>query len=62
MTIENIERIQTKLDSLTKKWRFVFIFIFIQFIPPFVSGEYDVSKTGELFGYILENAVIYSLE
>ncbi len=62
MTRENIERTQKKLETMTKKWWFFLLFLFIQFIPPFVSKGYDVSKTGEIIGNILNNAVISSLD
>ncbi len=62
MTRENVERIQKKLTTMTKKWWFFLLFLFIQFIPPFVSKGYDVSKTGEIIGNILNNAVISSLD
>ena len=62
MTRENVEPSPKKLEMMTKKWWFFLLFLFIQFIPPFVSKGYDISKTGEIIGNILDNAVISSLD
>lgn len=61
MNKNNLERIQIKLESITKKWWFYLIFIFIQFIiPPYTSKSYGWSEIGLITGEILSNAIVYS--
>ena len=62
MNEEDIEKVQEKLESSTRKWWFYLLFVLIQFIPSFTSKGYDPWQTGEVIGIILQNAVISSLE
>jgi len=52
-------KIQGILESKTRKWWFLLVFILIGTLtPPIVTKGYDPSKTGEIILYILENALI----
>ena len=62
MNEKNIEKIQKKLELITRKWWFFLIFILIQFIiPPYTSKGVDWSEIGLITGEILSNAIVYSL-
>lgn len=59
MKKENLEKIQGTLESITRKWWFLVLFILIGTItPPFVTKGFDLSKTGEIISYILQNSLI----
>jgi len=59
MRKENFEKIQEKLELVTRKWWFLLLFILIgTATPPIVTKGYDPSKTGEIIGYILTNSLI----
>ena len=62
MNEEDIEKVQEKLESATRKWWFYLLFVLIQCIPSFTSKGYDPWRTGEVIGIILQNAIISSLE
>jgi len=56
---ENLEKIQGILESTTRKWWFLVLFILIGTVtPPIVRKGFDPSKTGEIISYILRNAFI----
>ena len=56
---EDLERIQGKLESITRKWWFLIIFILIGTItPPIVTKGYDPSEIGKIIMYILTNSLI----
>ena len=61
MNINNLDRIQTKLELITRRWWFYFIFILVQFfIPSYTSKGFDWSETGLITEEILSNAIVYS--
>ena len=62
MKAKDIEKVQKKLESATRKWWFYLIFVLIQCIPSFTSKEYNPWETGKVIGVILQNAVISSFE
>jgi len=59
MKEENIEKIQRKLESITRKWWFFLIFILIQFIPPYTSKAIPLSEIGRGTREILSNAIVF---
>jgi hypothetical protein len=60
MKQENLEKIQRKLELITRKWWFYLIFVLIQFIPPYASKGFNWSEIGLITGEILSNAIVYS--
>ncbi len=56
---EKLEKIQEKLESITRRWWFLLIFILLGMItPPIVTGGFDSSKIGEIITYILRNSLL----
>lgn len=60
MNIKNLEEVQTKLETLTKKWWFFLLFILIQFIPTYTSKGYGWSESGAVVEEILSNAIVFN--
>lgn len=60
MSVENLEKIQTKLELITRKWWFFLIFILIQFIPPYASKGFEVAETGKFIGEVLSHSLVYN--
>lgn len=59
MRKENFEKIQEKLELVTRKWWFLLFFIlFGTIVPPFVTKGFDPSKIGEIIPYLLSHALI----
>lgn len=59
MRKENFEKIQEKLELVTRKWWFLLLFILIGTVtPPIVTKGFDPSKIGKIIMYILRNALI----
>jgi hypothetical protein len=57
-----LERIQGRLELITRRWWFLTLFILIGTVtPPIVTKGYDPSKTGDIIMYILTNSSINSL-
>ncbi|GAI10671.1 unnamed protein product, partial [marine sediment metagenome] len=46
MFVKDLEKIQTKLELITRKWWFFLFFILMQFIPPYASKGFEVAETG----------------
>ncbi len=61
MCKENYEKIQARLESLTKRWWFILIFIFISFLPPYTSKGYEYAEIGNVIRDILGNSLLVSL-
>ena len=61
MSVENLEKMQTKLELITRKWWFFLFFILIQFIPPYASKGFEVAETGEFIGEVLSHSLVYNL-
>ena len=53
--MENTQRI---LESVTRKWWFILLFILLQFIPAYASKGFDPSKMGEIIGYVLGHSIM----
>jgi len=60
MNQENLEKIQRKLELITREWWFFLIFLFIQFIPTYTSKGYEWAETGKVVGEILSHAIVFS--
>ncbi|HAJ32576.1 MAG TPA: hypothetical protein DCK79_04300 [Candidatus Atribacteria bacterium] len=60
MSVENLEKIQTKLELITRKWWFFLIFILIQFIPPYASKGFEISEIGVVTGEVLSHSLVYN--
>lgn len=62
MKKENLEKIQEKLELITRKWWFLFFFILCgTMVPPIVTKGFDPSKIGEIIQHILRSALITGL-
>lgn len=56
-----LEKVQRTLESVTRKWWFLVLFILISpLIPPVISKGIDLSKTGEVVGYVLRHTFFTS--
>jgi hypothetical protein len=60
MSVENLEKIQTKLELITRKWWFFLIFILIQFIPPYASKGFEAAEMGKFIGEVLSHSLVYN--
>ena len=61
MRKENFERIQEKLELITRRWWFLLLFIlFGTILPPIVTKGFGPSKSGEIIPYLLSHALIKS--
>ncbi|VVB62260.1 Uncharacterised protein [uncultured archaeon] len=61
MNLKNLDKIQTKLESITRKWWLFLLIIITQFIPLYTSKGVDLTKIGELTSAILgKDGLIYS--
>jgi len=61
MSVKNLEKMQIKLELITRKWWFFLIFILIQFIPPYASKGFEVAETGKFIGEVLSHSLVYNL-
>jgi len=63
LNIKNLDRIQTKLELITRKWWFFLIILVEQFIPLYTSKGVDLTEIGELTSAILgKDGLIYSCD
>jgi len=60
MSVNNLEKIQIKLELITRKWWFFLIFILIQFIPPYASKGFEISEIGMVTGEVLSHSLVYN--
>ncbi|MGB3346889.1 MAG: hypothetical protein WBA71_06545 [Candidatus Humimicrobiia bacterium] len=60
ISLENLEKMQRKLELITRKWWFFLIFILIQFIPPYASKGFEVTETGKFIGEVLSHSLVYN--
>jgi len=59
---KDIERIYRKIELITRRWWFLFIFITINtIIPPYASKEFSPHEVGKVTEAILTQAIILSL-
>ncbi|HNR65152.1 MAG TPA: hypothetical protein PKJ95_02530 [Atribacterota bacterium] len=56
--VERREKIQKKLELITRRWWFFLFFIIIQFIPPYTSKSYEWSEIGVVNLEILSNSIV----
>lgn len=61
MSETNLERIQVKLESVTKKWWFFLILLIIQFIPSYTSESYDPSLAFLIPFAVVSDAPAYNM-
>ena len=61
MSVKNLEKMQIKLELITRKWWFFLIFILIQFIPPYASKGFEVAETGKFIGEVLSHSLVNNL-
>lgn len=62
MGVKMSERMQTRLESITRRWWFFMLMVLIQFIPPFTSkgyAVYDSLEAGWITGAILSRSIVY---
>ncbi len=62
MKKENREKVQKKLELITRKWWFVVVFILLNIlVPPIITNGYDSSKSGgEIIGYLIQHSLLAS--
>ncbi len=60
MFVKDLEKIQTKLELITRKWWFFLFFILMQFIPPYASKGFEVAETGKFIGEVLSHSLVYN--
>ena len=60
MSVNNLEKIQIKLELITRKWWFFLFFILIQFIPPYASKGFEISEIGVVTGEVLSHSLVYN--
>ena len=60
MKREGIARIQTRLESITRRWWFFLLFGLLQLAPPYVAQGYDRTDAGALTGAILSRSFEWS--
>ena len=60
MSVENLEKMQRKLELITRKWWFFLIFILIQFIPPYASKGFEAAETGKFIVEVLSHSLVYN--
>lgn len=59
MKKEDFEKVQGKLELITRKWWFLLLFILLAtVVPPIVTKGFDPSKSGEIIPYLLGHALI----
>ncbi len=59
---KNLEKIQEKLELITRKWWFLVLFILIgTMTPPIATKGFDFSKIGMIIPHILQRALITTL-
>jgi hypothetical protein len=57
----NTENVQSRLESITRKWWFFLLFILMNiFLPPYASKGFEWSEIGIITGTILSNALVYA--
>jgi len=60
LNIKNLDTIQTKLESITRKWWLFLLIIVSQFIPLYTSKGVDLTEIGELTSAILgKDGLVY---
>lgn len=60
MEVRSIEKIQDRLERITRKWWFLLAILLISFFtPPYVSRGYDPRDTPEIIQAVLSNPLIY---
>jgi len=59
-TEPKIERIQEKLDTVTKKWWLYLLLLLLFFIPTYSSKGHDPRQSIDLIGQVLSAPIIYS--
>jgi len=59
MNRENLENIQRKLESITRKWWFFLLFVLLQFVPLYTSKGFEPAETGIVTGEIFSHALVY---
>jgi len=55
-----IQRIQGKLDTVTKKWWLYLLLLLLFFIPTYASKSYDPRQSVDLIGQVLSAPLIYA--
>ena len=60
-SLENIEKIQRKLESVTRKWWFFLILLLLQMLPPITSQPVGPEQAGLVIGAVLSQAIVYDL-
>lgn len=60
MNRENSEKIQRKLELITRKWWFFLLFLLLQFIPPYASKGYKWPELANVIVDTISHALKYS--
>ena len=59
-THPTIQRIQGKLDTVTRKWWLYLLLLLLFFIPTYASKSYDPRQSVDLIGQVLSAPLIYA--
>ncbi len=59
-TWSKLQRIQGKMDALTKKWWLYLVLLLLFFIPSQASRDFDPRESMDLIGQVLSNPLIYA--
>jgi hypothetical protein len=54
------QRVQEKMDALTKKWWLYLVLLLLFFIPSQASRDFDPRESMELIGQVLSNPLIFA--
>jgi hypothetical protein len=60
VSAETIERVQARLERITRRWWFFLLLILLQFVPPYTARECDWSEIGAVTGEILSRSFVFS--
>jgi hypothetical protein len=60
VSAETIERVQARLERITRRWWFFLLLILLQVVPPYTARECDWSEIGAVTGEILSRSFVFS--
>jgi hypothetical protein len=61
LKLEDIEKTQSRLESVTRKWWFFLLLLLMQMIPPITSEPVSPEQAGLVIGAVLSQAIVYDL-
>jgi len=61
MNTEKLEKAQTKLEWITRKWWFYLLLVLLQFVPPYAAKGISMADIGWITGEVLSHGIVYNL-